>query len=169
MQTRTTFDEAIRRRCPQPVAIVLVADGETGRHNAIPVEWIMQTSHEPPLLAIAIGAVRYSLAAIRSARAFVVSFPSAAMAEDTTFFGTRSGRDTDKLAARGSRTQPAAEIDGVLLADAVANFECTLEKEEPTGDHVIFVGRVVACHTNPDTALGRLYTLAGEDYTLGGV
>jgi flavin reductase (DIM6/NTAB) family NADH-FMN oxidoreductase RutF len=34
----------------------------------------------------------------------------------------------------------------VILDDASANFECVLEGELITGDHVIFAGRVVASH-----------------------
>jgi flavin reductase (DIM6/NTAB) family NADH-FMN oxidoreductase RutF len=81
------------------------------------------------------------------------------MVDDVCFFGTRSGRDLDKLAARGAETQPATKIDSVLLSAAVANFECALESELETGDHVIFVGRVVAAHMNEDPSVSRLYNL----------
>ena len=74
----------------------------------------------------------------------------------------------DKLAVRATPTQPASKIDGVLLADAVANFECELESDLATGDHVIFVGRVVASHVNEDEGVRRLYTLA-QGYKMGGV
>ena len=58
--------------------------------------------------------------------------------------------------------QPATRIDSVLLADAVANFECTLESEHEAGDHVIFVGRVVAAHVHQDTSVRRIYALGNE-------
>ena len=64
--------------------------------------------------------------------------------------------------------QPASVIDCVLLADAVANFECKLESELETGDHVLFVGRIVCSHVNQDSSLRRLYTI-GEDYQMDGV
>ena len=76
--------------------------------------------------------------------------------------------DLNKLAEYGTKTQPATVTDGVLLADAVANFECTLESELETGDHVILVGRVVASHIHETGETRRLYTL-GEDYQLGGI
>jgi flavin reductase (DIM6/NTAB) family NADH-FMN oxidoreductase RutF len=82
-------------------------------------------------------------------------------------FGTKSGRDVDKLATSGVKTQPATAIDSVLLSDAVANFECRLLSELQTGDHVIFVGQVIATHANQDATLRRLYSL-GHD-RLGGV
>ncbi|GAG42932.1 unnamed protein product, partial [marine sediment metagenome] len=90
-----------------------------------------------------------------------------AMASETLLFGTKSGRDLNKLAAAGVKTQPASVIDSVLLADAVANFECKLVSELETGDHVVFVGQVVAAHANEDRSVRRLYSL-GDD-RLGGV
>jgi flavin reductase (DIM6/NTAB) family NADH-FMN oxidoreductase RutF len=73
----------------------------------------------------------------------------------------------DKITECGTRTAPASKIDCVLFADAVANFECELESELETGDHVIFVGRIVASHMNEDPNVKRLYTLA-EGYKMGG-
>ena len=55
-----------------------------------------------------------------------------------------------------------------VLADAVANFECKMESELETGDHVLFVGRVVASHVNDTGELRRLYTI-GENFQMGGV
>jgi len=115
-----------------------------------------------------VGLSRYSLEAIRSARQFVVSFPSVGMRDDALFHGTHSGRDMDKLAECGTRTEPATKIDCVLLSDAVANFECELEAELLTGDHVIFAGRVVAAHVNTDPSVRRL-CIVGPGHKMGGV
>jgi flavin reductase (DIM6/NTAB) family NADH-FMN oxidoreductase RutF len=82
-------------------------------------------------------------------------------------FGTRSGRDCDKFAQAGTKLQPAGAIDCVLMADAVANFECRLVGEMTTGDHVLFVGEVVRSHVH-ETDLARLYTV-GAGYKMGGL
>ena len=117
------------------------------------------------MMAISVGLTRHSLAAIREAGEFVICFPSSTMAADVLYFGTRSGRDEDKLTAFGAKTQPAAKIDSVLLSDAAANFECVLESELETGDHVIFVGRVVAAHVNEDPGVARLYNLGDREFS----
>jgi len=80
------------------------------------------------------------------------------MADAALFFGSRSGRDTDKFAEFDCDTTPAEAIDSVLLADAVANFECELESQIPVGDHIIFVGRVVCSHVNTEPRK-RLYAV----------
>jgi flavin reductase (DIM6/NTAB) family NADH-FMN oxidoreductase RutF len=166
MQVAATYDEAVSRRFPEQVAIAIAKDPQ-GKYNPITLGWTMLVSHEPPMMALAVGKTRYSLEVIRHAGVFVLSLPSAAMANDARFHGTESGRDMDKLTECGTNTQPASEIDSLLLADAVANFECRLESEHEAGDHVIFVGRVVASHMNADAAVHRLYSLGHEQ--LGGL
>ncbi len=166
MQVIAPYDQAIARKYPEPVAIAIAKDAQ-GRYNPITLSWAMCTSHEPPMMAISIGLTRHSLQALRQAREFVLSFPSSRMASETLLFGTKSGRDLDKLAAGETKTQPASVIDGVLLADAAANFECRVVSETDTGDHVVFVGEVVAAHVNEDSEVRRLYCLGHE--RLGGV
>jgi flavin reductase (DIM6/NTAB) family NADH-FMN oxidoreductase RutF len=89
------------------------------------------------------------------------------MAETALFFGSKSGRDIDKFAEFDCKHEPAKTIDSVLLSDAVANFECTLESETEAGDHIIFVGKVVCSHINTDSKK-RLYTV-GPGHKLGSV
>ena len=80
-------------------------------------------------------------------------------------FGTKSGRDCDKIAEANCEVQPASQIDSILLSDAVASFECELDGEIEAGDHYIFTGRVVCSHVN-ETPQKRLYTV-GKGYKLG--
>ena len=166
MQIAASYEQVIGRKTPEMLAIAIAKDAQ-GKFNPITLGWVMRTSHQPPMLAISVGLTRHSLEAIRGAREFVVSFPSATMGKDALYHGSHSGSAEDKLAACGTKTQPATKIDCVLLADAVANFECQLESEVTTGDHVIFVGRVVASHMNKDAAAQCLYLLPGD--RLGGV
>ena len=167
MQQPAPLDQATNRKYPEEVVIAIAKDSQ-GKFNPITLGWVMYASGNPPMMAVGIGLGRHSLEAMRQSRQFVISYPSAAMADDALFFGTNSGRDMDKLAVRQTKTQPATRIDGVLLSDAVANFECELVSELPTGDHVILAGEVLASHVNEDSKLSRLYTLS-EGFQLGGV
>jgi flavin reductase (DIM6/NTAB) family NADH-FMN oxidoreductase RutF len=161
MQIPAPYEQAAERRFPEQITIAIAKDPR-GKHNPITISWTMLTSIEPPMLAISVGKQRYSATALRHAREFVLSLVSTGMTTEAVFHGTKSGRDLDKLAECGTKTQPATEIDSVLLADAVANFECKLESEHETGDHVIFVGRVVAAHVHQDPDVRRLYALGHE-------
>jgi flavin reductase (DIM6/NTAB) family NADH-FMN oxidoreductase RutF len=167
VQQPATIAEAIGRKYPEQIVIVIAKDA-SGRHNPITIGWTMLCSYEPLMMAIGVAQSRWSADAIRQSRQFVISYVSAGMVDDVEFHGTHSGRDMDKLAAKGTPTQPATKIDSVILADAVANFECELRHEMPTGDHLIFVGEVVAAHVNRDATLSRLYSRGG-DLALGAV
>jgi flavin reductase (DIM6/NTAB) family NADH-FMN oxidoreductase RutF len=156
VQVLKSYAEAVSRKYPEQVVIAIAKDAD-GKYNPITLGWTMITSGEPPMMAISIGLSRHSLGAVRLSREFVISFPSEGMEDDTLFFGSRSGRDMDKLVAHGTATEPATKIDCVLLSDAVANFECVLEAEVVSGDHAVFVGRVVASHVSEDPDVGRLY------------
>ena len=63
---------------------------------------------------------------------------------------------------------PSSSMAEAALSDAVANFECKLESQMETGDHMLFVGRVVTSHMNSGESVKRLYTLA-PGYKMGGV
>lgn len=166
MQKQAEYSEATRNKYPQPVVIVITKD-KNGRANPVTIGCTMITSYEPPMIAVAIAAKHYSTEAIRSSKCFTISYPSTEMADAAMFFGTHSGRDTDKLAEFKCDTAKCVKIDSVLLGDAEANFECTFESETVTGDHVIFVGKVVASHVNTERKK-RLYTI-GSGHKLGSV
>jgi flavin reductase (DIM6/NTAB) family NADH-FMN oxidoreductase RutF len=166
VQKATTYLEAIALKYPEQVVIAIAKDRQ-GKYNPITLGWTMVVSHDPPMMAIAVGKTRYSLEAIRSAGEFVIAFPSEHQAKETLLYGTKSGRDADKLADAGAKTAPAKKIDCVLLWEAVANFECELVSETEAGDHVVFIGQIVCSHVN-ETPLNRLYTV-GQGYKMGGL
>ncbi len=167
MQIKTAVGQAMNRKYPEPIAIAVAKDAQ-GKYNPITLGWIMPSSGEPPMLAIAVAYARHSYQAIRQSREFVIALPSSSMAKDALFHGTHSGREMDKLAVCETRTQRASAIDCVLLAEAVANFECVLESETKSGDHAIFVGRIVAAHMHSDRTARRLYTV-GPNHQMSGV
>lgn len=166
MQVATSFEQGMLRKYPEPISLVIVKDHQ-GKYNPMPLGWMMMTSREPPLLAMSVGRSRYTLELVRAAREFVIALPPSDMGLQMLYYGTTTGRDSDKFAETPARTQPASKIDCVLLADAVANFECRLVSELETGDHVICVGEVIASHAHQDESVRRLYSIAqGES---GGV
>ncbi len=165
MQQESTYAEAIKLKYPEQVVIAIARDPQ-GKYNPITLGWTMIASHDPPMMAIGVGKTRYSAETIPHAGEFVIAFPSEDQEEETMLFGTKSGRETDKIAESGVSTQPTTVIDGILLADAVANFECRLSGRMETGDHILFVGKVVAAHAN-ERPLTRLYTV-GAGHRMGG-
>jgi flavin reductase (DIM6/NTAB) family NADH-FMN oxidoreductase RutF len=158
MQKQVEYAEAVKTKYPEQIVIAIAKD-KSGKANPITLGWTMFASGNPLMMAIAVAAGHYSVKAIEHSRCFTIAYPSAEMAEDALFFGSHSGRDTDKFAESGCRTEPARQIDSVLLSDAVANFECAEEARMQASDHIIYIGRVVAAHVKTEPKK-RLYTVA---------
>jgi flavin reductase (DIM6/NTAB) family NADH-FMN oxidoreductase RutF len=161
MQTQSSYLNAALRKFPEQIAIVIAKDDQ-GKFNPVTISWIMTASANPPMMAFAVARNRYSLESIRSSKEFVIALPAADQEREVVEFGTKSGREIDKIAECGTETAPAKVVDGVLLSGAVANFECKLESELEVGDHVIVVGSVVASHVNKDEDLKRIFSLGGN-------
>jgi flavin reductase (DIM6/NTAB) family NADH-FMN oxidoreductase RutF len=157
MQKPIDYSEAIKTKYPEQVVIVVAKDSH-GKANPITLGWAMPVSSEPPMWAIAINEIHYSAEVIRQAGCFTLAFPPSDMKDAALFYGSRSGRTHDKMREFPCEVQNAEAIDSVLLSDAVANFECVLESEAAAGDHVIFIGRIVASYINTEPAR-RLYTV----------
>lgn len=171
MQKEVEYTEAIKTKYPEQVVIAIAKD-KNGKANPVTLGWTMIASGSPPMMAIAVAKKHYSVEAINHSKCFTIAFPSSQMAEAALFFGSKSGRDIDKfaefVAQHGQahcKTEPATTIDSVLLADAVANFECTLETQVPAGDHIVFIGKIVCSHMNTKPKQ-RLYTI-GPGHKLG--
>jgi flavin reductase (DIM6/NTAB) family NADH-FMN oxidoreductase RutF len=166
MQKEVKYADAIVTKYPEQV-VIAIAKEKDGTYNPITLGWMMNTSIKPPMMAISVGVTRHSFKVIRKAKEFVIAFPNEEQGPESVFYGTKSGRDLDKIKTFGGITEPAKKIDCMLLSDAVANFECKLKGELITGDHVIFTGEVVASHINTQPKK-RVYT-KGPGYEMGGV
>jgi len=166
MQIEAPYGKAIRKKYPEQL-IVAIAKDRNGKANPITMGWTMITSSHPPMMAISMGQHSYTVECIKHSKCFTIAYPASDMADAVLFFGTRSGRYVDKFAEFDCPHQPAKKIDSVLLTGAVANFECELENEFTTGDHFIFVGRIVASHIN--TAPKRRLYITGPGKQLGAV
>ena len=164
MQKQTEYAQAIKTKYPEQVVIAIARD-EAGCANPVTLGWTMIVSGQPAMMAIAVASTHYSIETIRHSRCFTIAFPSSDMADAALFFGSKSGRDIDKFAEFDCKTESAKAIDSILLSDAVANFECTLESETVAGDHIIFVGKVVCSHISVEPKK-RLYTV-GPGHKLG--
>lgn len=141
-----SFKEAMRRKYPERVVLVTSYDQSKARTNIIPLGWFMNTSFEPPLIAISVGLTRYSHKLIKETREFGIGFPNPRMGEDILFCGTHSGREVDKFAQTKFSPFPSRYIKAPLIKGCVISCECKLVSELLTGDHTIFVGEVLAAY-----------------------
>jgi flavin reductase (DIM6/NTAB) family NADH-FMN oxidoreductase RutF len=164
MQKQVEYEKALKTKYPEQVVIAIAKD-KNGRANPVTLGWTMIVSGGPPMMAVGVYKSHYSVKCIRHSKCFTIVYPSSDMAKAALFFGSHSGRKTDKFAEFPCKASPARKINSVLLTDAVANFECRLVKQIPTGDHITFVGQVVCSHVNTKRKK-RLYSL-GTGHKLG--
>lgn len=138
---------AFSKKYPERVVLVTCCD-KFLKPNAITLGWCMQTSFQPPLIAISIGLTRYSYKLIAETKEFVVCFPSENMTKEVLYCGTHSGRDVNKFEKTKLKTKSAKLIKPPLLQDCVINLECKLVQELKTGDHAIFVGEILTSYVS---------------------
>ncbi len=165
-QRQVEYGEAVKTKYPEQV-IVAIAKDKDGKANPVTMGWTMITSGTPPMMAVSMHQGHYTVTCVRHSKCFTIAYPASDMVDAVMFFGTHSGWNTDKFAEFKCANEPARKIDSVLLTGAVANFECQLEGEYTTGDHIVFVGRIVVSHVNT-AAKKRLYIL-GPGRKLGAV
>ena len=129
---------ALFHRLSYGVYVVGVVDGT--RRNAFTAAWVMQTSFDPLLLALSINQEHASYPVLKAGGGFTVNLLKRGQQDLARRFGTRSGRDEDKLA--GIRWRPG-RTGAPILEDALAYFDCELRGGVAAGDHELVLGRVI--------------------------
>ncbi|GAC1657925.1 MAG: hypothetical protein NVS4B3_24930 [Gemmatimonadaceae bacterium] len=120
------------------VYVIGVRHGEL--RNAFTAAWLMQVSYDPMLLALSIHPQHESAHLLSRGRVFSVNVLATGQLDLARHFGTRSGRDEDKLAAVDWR-------DGItgapILCNGLSYFDCLAMETIDVGDHQLVLGRVV--------------------------
>lgn len=106
-------------------------------------------SLDPPLVLICVGTTSDGCAVITQNEAFAVNVLSADQEPLSRFFASKDrprGRD-----AFSSVPHTEAITGSPLLDGAAAQLDCRLHAAHEAGDHMIFIGEVVAMNVEPDT------------------
>jgi flavin reductase (DIM6/NTAB) family NADH-FMN oxidoreductase RutF len=147
---------ALFQRLTLGVYVIGVNDGE--RRDAFTAAWLMQTSFDPLLLALSINPDNASYPILHAGRSFTVNVLAEGQLALARRFGTKSGRDEDKLAGvswrPGRRGTP-------ILEEALAWFECELQSSLRAGDHEVVLGRVTGGGINAPDAKPMHYAETG--------
>lgn len=127
-------------------AVVVVRAGEV--LDALACAWNTALSFEPPLFAVAISPKRYSYKLLRKSGEFTANFLTFDNIGIIAAVGRTSGKEIDKFSAYKIKTVPSTEISTPILKAAYAAYECKIVKHYKMGDHVLFVGEIMAIHYN---------------------
>ncbi len=133
---------------PRVAIIITVHAGD--RDNAMAAAWHCPLSFTPPLYGVAISPKRFTHDLIVEAGEFGINFVPVEKAELIASVGGSSGREVDKFHRFDIAREKPLKTSAPLLRDAYASYECKLVEHKTYGDHVWFVGEVVASHFDED-------------------
>ena len=122
------------------LGVYVVGVANAGQRDGFTAAWVMQVSFDPLLLALSINPANASYPLLHAGGGFAVSVLREGQLELAQRFGTRSGRDQDKLA--GIRWHSGRK-GAPILEDALAYFDCELSGSMRSGDHELVLGRVM--------------------------
>lgn len=126
-----------------PLAVVLLAAGLDGERSCA-TGTAMYVSFAPPRLAIALHPGSRTCRLVEASGAFSISVLRADQVDVATAAG-RSAAGDDKFAALGLPVVESDASPGVpALAGAAFVVWCSVVERLVTGDHVLFVGEVIA-------------------------
>ena len=136
---------------PQAVALVGV------RKNVMPAAWHTPISAEPPLYGVLISPKRYTFELLQKEEGFTVNFLEYIHAALIAKTGSTSGRDINKCNEFNIKAVPAEKVNGPILSESYAAYECEKYAVEEHGDHFLFIGKIVVLHYKEDvTTADRL-------------
>lgn len=140
------------------VTVVTCRDA-AGEPVGLTVNSFNALSLEPPLVLWSLRLASPCLAAFDGATHFAINVLAEAQVDVSRRFAS----------AQPGRFEAGLWLDGAshvpLLAGSVASFECALASSHTTGDHRLYIGRVLVAHSQPLPPLlfhGGRYHLLGE-------
>lgn len=127
------------------VTVVTAIDPQ-GAPVGLTVSSFNSVSLSPPLVLWSLGRASRALAAFQACSHYAVNVLSAQQLPWAMQF---AARDVDRFAG----VDVSTGLTGApLLGGTLATFECANRSQYPEGDHIIFVGEVLACHSHSQAA-----------------
>lgn len=147
---------------PESVVFVITID-ESGKPAGMVAGWNMKASVDPPMFAVPLSKKYNTHKLLRKSKEFVIAIANKSLENEVRFFGSTHGNEVDKFKETGILTEPAKHIRPPLISKASVNFECRLVSETDAGDHIIFLGEILASYTSANKkVLFNVKTVNGE-------
>jgi flavin reductase (DIM6/NTAB) family NADH-FMN oxidoreductase RutF len=142
--------------------VTLVTSSWHGKNNVMAAALVTALSFDPPLVGVAMHPSRHSYDMIRYSEQFALNIPSRRLLHHVQYLGSVSGADIDKLELTKLPTFKASRVDAPLIEGCVAYIECGVEDTLRVGDHVLFVGQVLAASAEAE-AFDGTWLLEDDD------
>ena len=163
MKSKISVREGLGKLPIRPV--YLVSCEHSGKKNIISVGMFAYFSGKPTLVGVGIGPSRFSYGLIQKSRAYVVNIVDDKLVEAVKICGENSGRDVDKFELAKLTAVPASRVSAPLIEESPLSIECKVVQVIEVGDHVWFIGEVLAIHIREgyDWKDGILLKWIGEE------
>jgi flavin reductase (DIM6/NTAB) family NADH-FMN oxidoreductase RutF len=110
------------------------------------VNWIIQASFDPPLLALAVEHDSHSRRVIEASGAFVVNLYDSTQRELAGHLGMTFAKHPDKQNEQAWKPSPVT--GSPVLEATLAWVECKVVSQTPAGDHILLIAEVVEVGQN---------------------
>jgi flavin reductase (DIM6/NTAB) family NADH-FMN oxidoreductase RutF len=163
MKKEVAISEGLRQLPIRPV--YLVSAEYEGKKNIITIGMFGYFSGKPTLVGVGIAPSRYSCDLIRQSGEFVVNIVDEKLLDAVQICGEQSGRDIDKFKLAKLTPKKGVKVNAPLIEESPLSIECKVVKEVEVGDHIWFMGEVVATTVREghDWKDGVLLKWVGED------
>jgi flavin reductase (DIM6/NTAB) family NADH-FMN oxidoreductase RutF len=147
VKTNVTISSAYRLLHPMHTILVSCV-GKTGKPNITTLAWAMPTSISPPLLAISLAPTHHSHSLIEESGEFIVNIPTLDLLQAVYACGSLTGRSFDKFKKTNLTPMPAKKVKAPAIRECIGHLECEVESKVSTGDHTIFVGKIIEAYAD---------------------
>ena len=107
--------------------ILIVSNDETGKANPMTIGWgTLGVVWGRPVFEVLVRPSRHTHELLRDAKTFSVNVPTDKLAKACALCGSRSGRDTDKIAETGLTVEPGMELDVPTIKECPVHYECRI-------------------------------------------
>ncbi len=163
MKKELPVSEGLRQLPIRPV--YLLSTGHKRKKNIITIGMFAYFSGKPSLVGVGIAPSRYSFDMIHQSREFVVNVVDEKLMEAVRICGQKSGRDVDKFKLARLTPEKGVKVKAPGVKESPVSIECKVVKEVETGDHVWFIGEVLATRVRNGYSWDRglLFKWIGKD------
>ncbi len=131
---------------PSIAAVIGARDGD--KINFMAAAWHTGVSHSPPLYMVSIAPKRHTHDMIVRSGEFTVNFLPLDQLKIVHGCGIVSGADLDKVNKLRIPLEESTIVKCPTIKSAYAAYECQVVHQYPAGNHTLFVGEVVAVHSD---------------------
>jgi len=163
MKKEVPVSEGLRQFPIRPV--YLLSSEYKEKKNIITIGMFAYFSGKPTLVGVGIAPSRYSFDLIRQSGEYVVNAVNKKLMNAVRVCGEKSGREVDKFELAKLTPEKGIRVNAPLIKESPVSIECKVVKEVEVGDHVWFIGEVLAVHVREgyNWSDGLLFKWIGED------